>query len=135
MKDLKLALIINAGFSTLTGLMLILGNGFFADFFGLEQKAPFWILGIGLLLFAGLVYVESKRKILNLKQAKIISIADILWVLGSIGIVSFDPFSISFEGKLVIVLVSLCVGFFAFHQLYAARFYANKQEGKLHTAV
>lgn len=103
----------NAAFSILSGLSLILFNGFFQNFF--EANFALWPLGIGLLLFAGqLIYITSKP-VVPLKEAKLIIGMDILWVIGSV-ILLLAISTIPTPGRWVIILVAIAVADFALFQ-------------------
>lgn len=107
MNTLQKALLSNGIFSGVSGLILILFQKPIAQLFGTSNNTVFWIIGIALLYFASTVFWEYK------KQRKtfviLIIVQDILWVLGSLILLIFDPFEITITGEIIIVLVGIVV--------------------------
>ena len=114
MNKLQKALKVNALFSSVSGLLLILLNTFLAELFNTENTTVFWVVGIVLLYFATTIWYEIK------KQRKLavqwIIIQDLLWVVGSLILIVFNPFSISLIGNVIIILIALIVLFMAVNQ-------------------
>jgi len=123
MKNLTLALLLNALFSSVTGSLLILFSNPAAALFEVAINEPFWILGVGLLLFAGSVWFISTRTSTNLGSVLTITGMDIGWVLGSAGIIGFQIFGLSTVGYWLIASVAFFVLGFAVHQGYALLHY------------
>ena len=119
MKVLKTALMLNAGFSFLSGFTLVLFHGAIANLFGVNNTSAFWILGIVLLGFAAFVYLESRK--LRFGEVLSIIIQDILWVVGSAVIVIFQIFSLSRLGYAIVIDVALIVLGFAIAQSIGLR--------------
>jgi hypothetical protein len=115
MKTLKYALTINAVFSGLSGSCLILFNNRFQEWFE-ARNFQFYPLGIGLIIFAGMVFYSTVKHLNN--RGKIIGIilADILWVVSSLIIVALRPFDISTLGYAIIGIVAIIVLTFAILQ-------------------
>ncbi|MEM1136826.1 MAG: hypothetical protein AAGI07_13395 [Bacteroidota bacterium] len=114
---LRQVLKINAAFSTLSGLCFILMHGALGKLIGLHQHEILMYIGIGLLLFATSVFYEAFAKAVRAKQVKFIVIQDCLWVVGSIVIVIFHLFGLTFTGYLLISIIALIVAAFAFFQV------------------
>jgi len=123
MKNLTTALRLNALFSLATGSLLIFFSNHAADLFEVAINEPFWILGLGLLLFAGVVWFVSSRTSTNLVSVLAITGLDIGWVLGSAAIIGFQIFGLSAVGYWLIALVVFFVLGFAVHQGYALLYY------------
>jgi len=119
MKNLNLALLLNAIFSMVTGIILALFPHSVATFFGVEITAPFWLIGVGLVLFSTAVFVVSWQSPINLIPVFVIILLDIGWVIGSIAIIGLGLFGISDGGQLAITAVGVIVSGFAIHQSYA----------------
>lgn len=119
MKNLQLALRLNAAFSMITGIIMVLFPETLATLFDIEITAPFWLIGIGLLLFSTAVYVVSRQSSIHLIQVFIIILLDIGWVIGSIAIIGLGLFGISAGEQLAIAGVGFIVLGFALHQSYA----------------
>ncbi len=125
MATLKLFLRINALFSGGSGLLLILFHGPLARLFEVPMQSPFWIIGIGLLLFAALVGLASTQERTRIPLIKSIILMDLLWVLGSSGILIASPFGISGSGHLLIGVVALIVLSLALGQASGTKRYCS----------
>ena len=116
MNKLTVALKANAAFSTFSGITLILFHNSLAQLFAVDNPMPFWIVGIGLLFFAGTVFLEARQTPKRIKKVQFIIVQDILWVVASMVIIAFQIFSLSTTGYTLIGIVALIVGYFAFAQ-------------------
>ncbi|MDB2606147.1 hypothetical protein N9Y48_00045 [Zobellia sp.] len=114
MNKLQKALQLNAIFSSISGLILILFNKQIAKSFGTDNNTVFWIVGLVLIYFATTIWYEIS------KQRKIavlwIITQDFLWVIGSLILVVFNPFSITVIGNSIIGVVALMVLFMGINQ-------------------
>lgn len=119
MKNLKLALRLNAAFSLITGTILILFSHSAASLFDVTQPAPVLLIGIGLLIFSAAVYAVSRQSPIYLIYVFVIIILDIGWVIGSIVVITHGLFEISTAGHFAIASVAVIVSGFALHQSYA----------------
>ena len=72
MNILRMSLLVNTVFSTLTGLVLLLFTDNVVELFSLTKGTVFIIIGIGLLLFAFTVGIEINRQ--RLKKVNLIII-------------------------------------------------------------
>lgn len=131
MKNITTALRINAIFSIVSGMVLILASQRMAGLFGVSATVPFWVTGIGIGLFGAAVWYESSRKPIDLRQVLIIILSDLIWVLGSLCIIIFRLFGLTDVGYMVIGGVGLSVLWFAFHQSYALSYTDAKEENPL----
>lgn len=113
---LQLTLNGNASFSLISGLLLIIFPEQVSNIMGLENPLIFSIIGIGLLLFVALILYTIKRKNTNYLLVKSIIIQDLIWVIASILLLLFDPFNISFSGKIIVSIVACIVFYFALLQ-------------------
>ena len=114
MNILQTSLKSNAAFSLLSGFLLIVIHGKIAQLFGVSNATVFWVIGIGLVLFAATVYWESIK--LRPLQVFSIIVQDLIWVIASIILLIFNPFQISFWGNVLIAVVALIVFIFALAQ-------------------
>ena len=119
MNGLQKALKVNAIFSSISGVIMILLNKQLANLFGVLNNIPFWIIGLVLVYFALTICYEIK------KQRRIaimwIVIQDVSWVLGSVFLLIFNPFEITYTGNLIIGIIALIVLFMAINQLIALK--------------
>lgn len=115
-RKLKYALLANAMFSTISGLILIFFNDQLARIMAVKIPAILLFIGIGLLFFAGSIIWLAKHTAINQKRVKMIIIQDWLWVIGSLLILIFQIFGLSRVGYAMILGVAIVVGIFAFLQ-------------------
>ena len=115
MNKLQKALKINALFSSTFGIIMILLNHQIAKLFGTNNNTVFWIIGLILIYFALTIRYEI------VKQRKIaiiwIIIQDYIWVLGSLILIIFNPFKITFIGNLIIGIIALIVLYMGINQM------------------
>ena len=114
MNALQKSLLSNGLFSLGSGVALILLYQKFAQWFEVEYESPFWIIGIGLILFSILVLVEVRRQ--QPLGVLLIVVQDVLWVLASFVLLVTMPFAISDLGNQLIAVVAIVVLFFALAQ-------------------
>jgi ribosome-associated toxin RatA of RatAB toxin-antitoxin module len=117
MNQLQRSLQLNAGFSGISGVLLIVLHNSIANVFEVSGSYIFWLIGAGLLLFSALILYEIKRK--NTAGVLFIAFQDLLWVLGSLVLLIFQPFDISKTGNGMIAGVALVVFLICINQLAA----------------
>lgn len=103
---LTTSLQVNIGFSTTSGLLLILGAPWLDDLLG---PAP-WVLagvGAGLLTFAVMLLYGGRRA--PLATARMAVAADLAWVAGTIALAPLVGASFTTIGKVVAVVVAFVV--------------------------
>lgn len=116
MSSLQFFLLANAIFSMLCGISLIGFHKTIAKWFGRSKATPFWVLGIGLVIFSISVFIQVSRP--EAVGVFYIIVQDFIWVLASAGILIFKPFNITGKGYKYITLVALIVLFFGLGQLW-----------------
>lgn len=77
-------------------------------------------MGIGLLGFAGILYLLSKNRFVSRAMIYEIVILDALWVIGSVVLVAFFGDVFTTNGIIVVTGVAAIVAFFAISQFTAA---------------
>lgn len=117
MKALKITLLANATFSLLSGLTLILFGKQVASWMGIANPTILLIIGISLIVFEIMVTITAFGKPINQKKVKSIIVQDGLWVIGSIAIIVFQSFHLTFIGYMIIGIVALIVSIFALLQM------------------
>ena len=127
MNQLQKSLLFNAVFSGITGILLVSIPKVISEIFSTSNTAVFWVLGIGLLLFAATLIFTIKTQ--NPLGVLVIIIMDYLWVLGSIVILAFQPFAISTVGGGIIAAVALVVLLIAINQAKALAKVDSKAQG------
>jgi len=116
---LRKALMGNALFSTLSGLTMLLAQGWVLRILGLASNVNLLILGVGLILFAITLVVNARKQQVKKSDAWIAVLMDVAWVLGSYILIFIVPFST--EGKWVVGLVAELVLVFAVLQFVGIR--------------
>ena len=73
-------------------------------------------LGIGLLLFVGLLEYTAFRQLHNRRLVGTIIVLDAAWVIGSVLLIVFQGFGLSVAGYGVVAVVALVVGILGWQQ-------------------
>ena len=116
---LRRALLANASFSTLSGLVLVFAQRGVVRLLGLPETINLIALGISLLVFAAILMLFARKKPIKLLDAWIAVILDAVWVIGSYPLLFVVPFSTS--GKWVVGIVAEVVMVFALLQWLGIR--------------
>ena len=115
MNKLQKALKINALFSSISGVIMVLLNQPIAKLFETNNNKVFWIVGLILIFFAVTIWYEI------FKQRKLaviwIIIQDFIWVLGSLILILFNPFKTTLTGNLIIGLIAIIVLYMGINQM------------------
>jgi hypothetical protein len=112
---LRLALRANAGFSTVSGLVLAVAAPVLGPWLGIPPLG-LAVVGLGLLPFAWLLFRNAARTPINEAEARLAVGADVAWVLGSVALVAVDPLGLTLAGRVAVVAIALCVADFALLQ-------------------
>jgi len=116
---LKKALMGNAVFSLASGVLIVFSNHWLVKVLGLPEKVSLAILGISLILYAGLLLINALRPRIKITDAWIAVVLDAIWVVGSYALIFMIPFSV--KGKWVVALVAELVLVFAVLQWLGIR--------------
>ena len=116
---LRKALIGNALFSTLSGLTILLAQGWVLRILGLPSTVTLLILGAGLIVFAVTLVINARKQQVKKSDAWIAVLMDVAWVVGSYILIFTVPFST--EGKWVVGVVAELVLVFAVLQFVGIR--------------
>ena len=116
---LKKALTGNAVFSVVSGLAILFANRWLVKFLGLPDKVSLAILGVSLLVYAAILWLNARRPTIKITDAWIAVIMDAVWVIGSYVLIFVVPFSVG--GKWVVGLVAELVLAFAIVQWLGIR--------------
>jgi ribosome-associated toxin RatA of RatAB toxin-antitoxin module len=117
MNRLQKSLRLNALFSGISGIILIVLNKQLATLFETPNNTVFIIVGIILLYFAcSIIYEIIKQRLVAVLW---IIVQDFLWVAGSIVLVIFNPFEISKAGNSTIAIIAFIVLFMGINQTKA----------------
>ena len=116
---LRRALLANASFSTISGLVLVFAQRWVVRLLGLPETINLITLGISLLVFATILVLFARKNPIKLLDAWIAVILDAAWVIGSYPLLFVVPFSTS--GKWVVGIVAEVVMVFALMQWLGIR--------------
>jgi hypothetical protein len=111
----------NSVFSVVRGLIMIFDAGLFANFMGIESTIPFIVIGIGLLLYAAMLYINTTQRPINKTFGWYAVIADGVWVLASAIVLLTDAFTLTSEGKWLVLIIADMVLLFAIVQYIGIR--------------
>lgn len=129
MNQLEKSLAANALFSSLSGIVLIVFNQTIANLFATANNTLFWMVGLALLFFAGTILYEIwKQRTLGVL---FIILLDVLWIIGSLILLLFQPFEISNTGEGMIAGVALVVCFMAVLQAKVLAKIDSKANGNI----
>jgi hypothetical protein len=116
---LKKALTGNAVFSVVSGVAILFANRWLVKFLGLPEKVSLATVGISLIVFAGLLWLNARRSRIKISDAWVAVIMDSAWVVGSYTLIFVVPFSAG--GKWIVALVAELVLAFAIVQWMGIR--------------
>ncbi len=116
MKDqsslLRKSLRANAVFSAACAAALIISSDAIATLIGLGSETLYLALGVGLALFAArLLYLAGSKSISTI-NALIASVSDVIWVIGTVIILTVYQAKLTDTGILIILGVAVCVAVF-----------------------
>lgn len=109
---LRLTLRANATFSTMCAVTALIGAGRLASALGIPDPAFLPVLAVNLLVFAGFLVWLSVREVISPALGWAVVVADVLWVLGTVPIVSGEILSATGD--------AVAIGVAAFVALWAA---------------
>ena len=108
---LKKALTGNALFSVISGAAILLANRWLVKFLGLPDQVSLALLGISLLVYAILLWLNARKAKIKITGAWVAIVMDVVWVVASYALIVVVPFSVG--GKWVVALVAELVLAFA----------------------
>ena len=117
-RPLRTALFANAVFSAVCALMMIVWTGSVETLLGLQTPWLLRLVGLGLLLFSIDLTHQITRPRLETWRALYASVADLLWVIGSVLGVLLFPALLSETGVAVVLAVAGIVLIFALWQVW-----------------
>ena len=116
---LKKALTGNAVFSVVSGVAILFANRALVKFLGLPEKVSLAILGVSLIVYAVVLWLNAHRPKIRTTDAWVAVIMDAVWVIGSYVLIFVVPFSVG--GKWVVAMVAELVLAFAIVQWLGIR--------------
>jgi hypothetical protein len=125
---LRTALRGNAGFSVLSATIILFWRDGLIRWLGIPRDFGILFLGIGLIVFAVWLLLNSAQTPIKLPAARTAVVMDLAWVVASIPVLVLAP--LTSQGKRVITVIALIVLCFALSQWVGIRriTYANVRE-------
>ncbi len=118
---LQRALLGNAAFSGISGLVMVLAAGSISEFLGLGNPVILVITGVVLLLYMPmLVWLSNQSPVPGHFAWEVIAL-DILWVTGSLVLIFTDLVPLTTGGKWAIAITADIVALFAILQYVGLR--------------
>lgn len=111
----------NAIFSGVSGLLFIIASQPIARFLGINTPLAILMLGIGLVGYAALLYINASRTEISRSSVLFAVVADSVWVLLSIILLLTNWIPFSMAGKWAIGIVAVIVDIFATLQFFEWR--------------
>jgi hypothetical protein len=108
---LKRTLLVNGIATAMTGALALVASPWLPAILGPTPPSVLAIIGAGLVAFAGVLLVQSRRERIDRRVAWAIAVVDILWVIGSIMLVEIGVLTLL--GNLVVAAVAAVVLVFA----------------------
>lgn len=122
---LRAALLGNSIICFLSGLDFVLFSAMVARFLGLTSPGVILVLGIILVVYALIIFSQSRAQTLDLSFARFAIIADMLWVIGSAVLVFANLVTLTTAGRWAIAIVADIVLIFAILQYVGLRRITN----------
>jgi len=105
------ALIGNALFSTVSGLIILFAQKWVLGILGRANSISLAILGVALIVFAAALVINARKQKIKLSDAWTAVLLDLAWAVGSFALILFVPFSAG--GKWAVAGVAEVVILFA----------------------
>lgn len=131
-RPLHIALLANAVFSVVCGLLMLVCPGFIENLLGIQAPLLLRLVGLGLLVFGVDLVHQATRPRLATWRALYASVSDFLWVITSVvGLLLFsDLFSMT--GVVLLLIVAGVVLAFACWQIWGIDFAHRADNPALH---
>jgi hypothetical protein len=111
----------NALFSIACAIDALVFTQYFAQWMGITQPIYLQLLGVGLVLFAGYVIWVSARPAISKPLALQIIAADLSWVVGTVLLLTLNPFGFTMIGQTIVLVIGMIVLAFAVLQIKATK--------------
>ncbi|MBL8155745.1 MAG: hypothetical protein JNM70_16295 [Anaerolineae bacterium] len=108
-------------FCAACGIVMALGGDGLASWAGLASSLPLFILGIGLIVYGAALIGLARAYPGHVRLTQTILVLNLLWVIGSIPILVFNPFRLTSGALVALLVIGLAVGGFALWQNAALR--------------
>jgi hypothetical protein len=116
---LRKALMGNALFSTVSGLIILFAQKWVLGILGLANSISLAIVGVALIVYAATLVINARKQKIKASDAWAPVLLDVAWVVGSFALILCMPFSAG--GKWVVAGVAEVVLVFAVLQFVGLR--------------
>lgn len=111
----------NSIFSAISGLITAIGAGILVQFMSVGTVTLYLIVGVALIFHAVTLFMNTRTDHIHVGFAWYAIIGDVLWVLATAFILLTDSFSLSAEGKWLLLFIGDIVLLFAIAQFIGLR--------------
>ena len=118
---LQRAVLGNAVFSGISGLIMVLAADALSQYLGLGSPIILTVVGIVLLLYMPILVWLANKSPVPMHFAWEVIALDVLWVLGSVLLIFTDLVPLSIGGKWTVALIADIVALFAILQYVGLR--------------
>jgi hypothetical protein len=118
---LQRALLGNAAFSGLSGLVMVLAAGAISQFLGIANPLPLIVAGIVLTLYMPILVWLANQSPVPVHFAWAVIALDILWVIGSLVLIFTNLVPLTIGGKWAVAITADIVALFALLQYVGLR--------------
>ena len=108
---LQRTMLVNGVATAMTGLTALVGAPWLPAILGPTSPLLLAIIGVGLVVFAGVLFAQARRARIDRRVAWTIAVMDIAWVVGSIAVVEVGV--LTAIGNLIVAAVAAVVLVFA----------------------
>lgn len=109
---LRRALMANTAFCALSGVIFAAASSWVGDRTGIDPTLV-RVLGIGLVVYAAVLFKWSSREILRPAEAWMAIAGDVIWVVATLGLLAVFTDEFTTTGIVVTIVLALIVGDFA----------------------
>lgn len=117
---LRAALLANAEFSLISGLVLALFSGRIGDWIG-APRIVLLVIGLGLIPWGAYLFIAARRDRMRRADAWLAIVGDDAWVSGTLVLVLGFPTALTTTGNAVAIGVAIVVAGFAIAQFVGLR--------------
>ena len=111
----------NAAFSGIFGLLFLIFPGMFAEMLGISSPIALMVTGVLLFLWEVTVFSMVREADLNPTMVWVVIAGDLVWVLGSIGLLLGGWLPLTAAGKWFVAIIADIVLVFAVVQFIGVR--------------
>jgi putative intracellular protease/amidase len=108
-------------FCAVCGGVMALGGDGLAEWAGLASRLPLLVMGIGLVVYGAALIGLGRAYPGHIRLTQIILALNVLWVIGSIPALVFNPFGLTSGALVALLVIGVAVGGFAHWQNAALR--------------